>query len=114
MSDSDIDEDWDGDDDWDFRWISRDERGKYIIWRELFDAADNGDLDTIKRVVRRHSLDINVAKNCRGRPFFAYACSRSSFEVLHYLVDTLGADVNAYDEIDVIDNDARLLLSDNN
>lgn len=62
----------------------------------LFNAVDRGDLRIVKLLVLRHGLDVN-ARNADGMTPLQVACKEGYIEVVQWLLDSAGADMEAAD-----------------
>ncbi|MBR7158840.1 MAG: ankyrin repeat domain-containing protein [Alphaproteobacteria bacterium] len=70
---------------------------EYRLHKELFKAAGNGDIETVKELI---ALDVNVSVNAYSAPFdemhdsvLSLAISRGHIDMVKFLIDN-GADVN--------------------
>ncbi|CAG9772754.1 unnamed protein product [Ceutorhynchus assimilis] len=58
-------------------------------------AVKNGDLEQVKHIIEKESVDVN--QEVDGRPLILYAADYGQKAVIEYLI-TVGADVNSKDK----------------
>jgi hypothetical protein len=82
------------DSEWDLENVEPTNVQQFRIWRNLFRAIQDECLPELKRLVKSHSVDIQSVQSPFGRTLLVEACHQQSLEMVKYLVEELGVDVN--------------------